>query len=113
MDIFRRKHPEPKMPAPSSFLHCDPLPSLTDLDVTGAYIHIATVRIQGSGGPGSCDVNHWQDVLLCYGAHSEKQRHSVDSLVRRLANTIVPWRDIRALVYKYPGVRPIGVRETF
>ena len=92
------------------------LPSLSDLDVTGAHIHFATNRIQGSTGPGGCDTNHWQDVLLCYGAHSERLRDSVASLVRRLTNTIVPWSDICALVScrlialnKCSGVRLIGV----
>ena len=90
-----------------------------DLEVTGAHIHYVASRIQGSAGPSGTDANHWQDVLLRYGAHSERLRDSVAALVRRLSNSVAPWEDIRALVAcrlvaldKCPGVRPIGVGET-
>ena len=58
----------------------------------------------------------WHDSLLCYGAHSVWLRAS---LCRRLANSIVPWSDVRGLVAsrlialdKCPRVRPVGVGET-
>ncbi len=62
------------------------------------------------GGAG-CVVEIW--------AHSMRLRESVACLCRRLANSIVPWVNVRALMSsrlivldKCPGVRPVGVGET-
>jgi hypothetical protein len=119
LEVLRNKHPDPQVPSSKFFLQQDTLPAFSDLDVTGAHIHFIASRIQGGAGPGGCDANMWHDVLLRYGAHSERLRDSVASLVRRLANNIVPWSDIRGFLScrlialdKSPGVRPIGVGET-
>ena len=118
MDILRQKHPPPSSDF-VSLLKCDPLPQLEDVEITGSHILCSARRIQGGAGPGGCDSCHWRDVLLRYGAHSARLRDAVAALSRRLANTIFPWNDIRALVSnrlialdKCPGVRPIGIGET-
>ena len=119
LDVLKKKHPESQSPPVSTLLKCDPLPPRLDLEVTGAHIHLIASRIQGSAGPSGTDAGHWQDVLLRYGAHSNRLRDSVAALVRRLSNSAIPWEDVRALVAcrlvaldKCPGVRPIGVGET-
>ena len=119
LEALRLKHPEPQSPSLSTLLKCDTLPPRLDVEATGAQIHYAASRIQGSAGPSGTDAHHWQDVLLRFGAHSDCLRDSVAALVRRLSNTITPWDDIRALVAcrlialdKKPGIRPIGIGET-
>ena len=100
-------------------MSCDSLPAFEDIEVTGNVIQRAASVIQGSAGPGGCDASHWQDALLRYGAQSSHMRDQVASVARRLANSIVPWSDIRGFVAsrlialdKNPGVRPIGVGES-
>ena len=119
MDVLRQKHPEPSTPVPAALLPCDTLPQFEDVEVTGSHVLVVAHRIQGGAGPGGCDVGHWKDVLLRYGAHSSCLRDAVATLARRLLNTITPWDSIRALVAnrlialdKCPGVRPIGIGET-
>ena len=119
LDILRQKHPDPVIPPKSALISCTELPKQEDVEITGGHILRVARLIQGGAGPGGCDASHWQDTLLRYGAHSERLRESVASLCWRLANSIVPWSEIRALVAsrlialdKCPGVRPIGVGET-
>jgi len=54
-------------------------------------------------------------IILCYGAHSARLRDAVAALACRLANTIMSWDDICALVSnhlialnKCPGVQPMA-----
>ena len=107
----------PKCSPDSTLLSYDMLSPHLDVEVTGAPIKYTASHIQGSAGPSGTDCNHWQDVLLRYGAHSDCLRDSTAVLVRRLCNTVIPWDDIRALLAcrmvaldKCPGVRRIGVR---
>ena len=90
MEILHQKHPNQTIPPSSTLLKCDPLPLLEDVKITGNLIQRTATLIQGSAGPGGCDASHWQDVLLQYGAHSERLREQVAALARRFANTIVP-----------------------
>ena len=100
-------------------IHQEQLPLFEDVEITGTHILYSARRIQGGAGPGGCDACHWRDVLLHYGAHSERLRDAVAALARRLANSVVPWDDIRALISnrlialdKCPGVHPIGIGES-
>ena len=118
-DLLQKKYPESQVPPISTLLSCDNLPPFEVVEVTRNVIQKVASLIQGSAGPGGCDSGHWQDVLLRYGAHSERLRDQVASMARRLTNSIILWNDIRGFVSsrpialdKNPSVRPIGVRET-
>ena len=74
--------------------------------------------MSGGAGPSGFTSSQLQDLVLKYGNHSAELREAFSALSRRLANTIVPWEDIRAMkakrliaLNKLPGVRPIGVGE--
>ena len=43
------------------------------------------------------DSQQWQSMLLKFSNASDSLREAVAALTRRLANTLVPWEDIRAL----------------
>ncbi|KAL5477586.1 hypothetical protein EMCRGX_G024400 [Ephydatia muelleri] len=115
---MKEKHPEPSQSYPQAFLLSTHLPTLTDLDITSAHIATAANRIKGSAGPGGSTATHWQAFLLHNGTHSAKLRDTVAVLARCLSNTIVDWKDIRALMSsclialdKSPGVCPIAIGE--
>ena len=118
MEVLRRKHPDPVVPSHSALLPESTLPVLEDLDINGGHVLSVARAIQGGAGPGGCDSTHWQDALLRFGPSSERLRDSVAALARQLANTIVPWVHVRALMAnrlialdKCPGVRPVGIGE--
>ena len=56
-DVLAKKHPEPSKVVPSTFLPCDTLPPLSDLDITRRHVEKIARRLQGAAG-----------VVLCSGA---------------------------------------------
>ena len=76
------------------------------------------MRLKGSGGPGGTDYAAMQNWLLRYGHIGEQLREAISTLTEWIANNIVPFEAIRALVAnrlvaldKCPGVRPVGIGE--
>ena len=117
-DVLAQKHPEPGEVVPSTFMPCDTLPPLIDLDITGGHVERVARQLQGAAGPGGSSALQWRNYLLRFGRHSALLRDSVALLARHLVNSIVEWEKIRALVAnrlialdKCPGVRPIGIGE--
>ena len=118
LDILREKHPEPGVIDESAFMSCDDLPPLLDLDITADYVEHVAHQIQGSSGPCGSTALQWHGYLLRHGVSSACLRDAVAMLAHCLANGIVDWESIRALMAsrlialdKCPGVRPIGVGE--
>ena len=101
---------------PSTFLPCDTLPPLFDLDINGRHVERIAHRLKGAVGSGGSSAMQWHNYLLRHGHHSAQLRDCVAMLAHRLANGIVEWHEIWALVAnrvialdKCPGVRPIGI----
>ena len=51
-NVLAKKHPKPSEVVPSTFLPCDTLPPLSDLDITGGHVEKVARRLQGAAGPG-------------------------------------------------------------
>ena len=111
LDVLREKHPPPGVSPRDAFVSCTDLPLLVDVDVTSSHV-------EQVAGPGGADSYHWQCFLLNYGAHSSRLREAVADLAMHLANDIIDWTDIRALMAnrlialdKCPGVRLISIGD--
>lgn len=119
LEVLQSKHPASTIPNLSqTFQMPTELPLLADIEITSSHIERVARRLRGGAGPSGTDSTKWQDFLLNYGSHSEHLRDAVASLTRRLSNSIVEWKSIRALMAsrlialdKHPGIRPIGIGE--
>ena len=98
LDILRKKHPDPGVIDESAFSPCDVLPPLIDLDITADYVEHVACHFQGSAGPGGSTALQWHGYLLQYGLASAHLQDAVAMLARHLANGIVEWESICALM---------------
>ena len=119
LDVLREKHPDPAPIDECAMDGCDDeLPALMDVSVTSGHVEKIARSLHGGAGPGGTNSSHWRSFLLRFGVQSAKLREAVASLIMMMANGIVDWQWIRALMSsrlialdKNPGVRPIGVGE--
>ena len=59
-DVLKQKHPEPGNFEPSTFMLCDTLPPLSDLDITAGKV---ARQLQGAAGPGGSSTLQWHDYI--------------------------------------------------
>lgn len=118
LEVLKSKHPSSKPHCEDAQIEADYVPDFEDVFITADVIEKTARRIQGSAGPSGTDSDHWQAVLLRYGAQSSLLREKVAAFTNYLCNSVVPWERIQALMSgrlialdKNPGVRPIGVGE--
>ena len=118
LDILHEKHLEPGVIDESTFMSCDDLPPLLDLDITADYVEHVAHQIQESLWPCGSTALQWHRYLLRHGLSSARLHDAVAMLAHHLANGIVDWESIHALMAsrlialdKCPGIRPIGVGE--
>ena len=110
------KHPPSSEPSNVAMKEYDNLPALLDVKVSGETVLTVAKRLKGSGGPGGTDYAAVQNWLLQYRHISEQLREAIFTLTEWIANNIVPFEAIQALVAnrlvaldKCPGVRPVGI----
>ncbi len=118
--VLESKHPNARVPDFSSFPLYPNTPDFVDLAITEDSVEKVAGRLSGSAGLGGTDayaLSHW---LLKFGTASCKLRVALAGLSAWLANGFPPWAAYRALMAgrllaldKCPGVRPIGVGETW
>lgn len=115
---LQNKYPPQKSPDEQNFLPCENLPIMIDIDVSAQHVEKIARYLHGSAGPSGTDADQWKSMLLRFGSHSARLREAIASLTRWLANGIIDWNSIKALLTKRgvaldkcPGVRPIGVGE--
>ena len=121
MEVLRTKHPGARTPTAAS-LDCykGRPPELTPVDITEDTVTAVAGRISGGAGPGGTDSVSLQHWLLRFGAASAELRLIVGDFVEWLGNVRLPWAAYRALMSgrlialdKQPGIRPVGVGETW
>ena len=114
-----QKHPEQAEANKDAFENCNDLPFLVDVDITGSHIEKAARSFTGGAGPSGVDGDQLSAMLLNYGSHSTDLREAFALSTRRLANSIVEWKELRAMsakreiaLSKIKGFRPIGIGES-
>ena len=69
-----------------------------DVYITADYMKRVSHCIQRAAGPGGSTAILWHSYLLRFGVHSVRLRDAMAGLARRLANNVVKWKDICALM---------------
>eukprot|EP00919_Chromeraceae_sp_WS-2016_P056588 GHVR01134310.1.p1 GENE.GHVR01134310.1~~GHVR01134310.1.p1 ORF type:complete len:312 (-),score=27.03 GHVR01134310.1:1778-2713(-) len=98
IEELKKKHPQRTPPVKDTLLQPKTLPPLTPLHITPANVEKAAERLQGGAGPSGINTKVWKDALLKHGSASSHLRKATALLIERLANTVVPSTDIKALM---------------
>ena len=93
---------------------------ITPVDITDNMVTVVAGRLFGGDGPRGTDSVSLQHWLLRFSAASTELRLIVVDFVEWLGNGRPPWAAYQALMSglliapnKQPGIRPVGVRETW
>jgi hypothetical protein len=120
LSVIESKHPNARTPNADTLTAYPDLPDFVDLDITEDSIEVTARRLSGGAGLGGTDAHALQQWLLRFGKASRTLRQASAEMVDWLANTFPPWASYRALMAgrlvaldKCPGVRPIGIGETW
>ena len=90
------------------------------MEILEDVVKLVARKFSGSSGLGSTDSKYLQGWILKIGCHRKINCISVEYFVDCLANKNPPWAAYRSFISiglivldKLPGVRPVGVRETW
>ena len=91
-----------------------------EVDITEDTVAKVARRLSGSAGLGGTDSHALKHWLLRFGVASTKLRVALAEFTDWLSNGFPPWAGYRGLMSgrlcaldKCPGVRPVGVGETW
>jgi hypothetical protein len=118
--VLESKHPDARTPGVDALANYPFLPDFVDLNITEDTIKVTARRLSGGAGLGGTDSHALQQWLLRFEKSSCLLRQATADLDDWHANSFPPWVPYRALMAgrlvaldKCPGVRPIGVGETW
>ena len=86
LQCLKKKRPEPSQIDEHTFLACDVLLSLIEIDITASHVEQAARSLRGGVDPSGV---LWQSFLLRYGKHSSHLREAIAALTRCIANTVM------------------------
>ena len=96
------------------------VPETVPLDFTEDDVTWVSSKLSGAAGALGVEAIELRNWLLCFGWSSEESRVVIARLTGWMANSSPPWDAYRALMSfclvaldKRPGLRPVGVGETF
>jgi len=119
-DVLRSKHPCARSVDATHLHQYDSTPAFVDLNITPAIVEHVARQLRGAAGLGGSDSTALSQWLTGFGSSSDRLRSTLASVTRWLANGFPPWAAYRALMSgrllaldKCPGVRPIGIGETW
>ena len=117
--VLMKKHPHKQPPRPSSLIEPDSPPSVMFEVIDGQLIRSTMLKMDGAAGPSGLDTAAWKRICISFKTASADLCESHANTARHLCSEHVDPSEISALVacrlialYKFPGVRPIGVGET-
>jgi hypothetical protein len=119
-EVLESKHPDARTPDANSLPKYSNTPDFVDVDITEESVEKVARRLSGSAGLGGTDSHALQHWLLRFGAASRKLRIALAEFTDWLSNSFPPWAAYRAIIAgrlcavdKCPGVRPLGVGESW
>lgn len=122
MKLLQEKHP-PGEPLDDSALVQGELRQVheaTFAGITGAKIRDAAIKTQGGAGPSGGDADHWRHMLTGFRTASTELCDEMAAFARRICSkhmdpiSLMPFLSNRLIpLDKCPGLRPIGIGETY
>jgi hypothetical protein len=118
--VLISKHPDARIPKPESLPHYAHTPDFVEVDIPADAVKKVAPQLSSSAGLGGTDSHALKHWLLRFGVASLKLREALADFTDWLSNGFPPWAIYRALMSgrlcaldKCPGVRPVGVGETW
>ena len=118
--VLEAKHPQARIPEGTAFPDYPTLPAFQEVLITDEVVQCVAARLSGAAGAGGTDSHALSRWLMVFGDYSSQLRRALARFTEWLANGLPDWAAYRELMGgrllaldKCPGVRPIGIGETW